>query len=238
MLLQKFSDKYELIYKTYVNILKSELKKSKKSFKNSSVLDIGCFTGEFLVLLMKKGVDVYGLELQEDAIKIGRKKLGNKIIKADVMDKKIFPTKKFTAISMLGLVEHVTNPVDLIQRSYNLLEPKGVIFIQTPNSTSLFAQTLKKFWPPYSPIEHIHLFSEKAMKETLKDAGFTNISIRPHWKRLPVSYVYGMLDNFGPEFKLLLKPLSFLPKIILDFPFPFYVGEMLVTAIKPTKIRK
>ncbi len=238
MLLQKFSDRYELIYKAYVGILKSELKKRGKSLKNSSILDIGCFTGDFLVLLLKKGANVYGLELQEEAIKIGRKKLGNKIIKADVMDKKVLPKKKFTVVSMLGLVEHVTNPVDLIKRCYGLLEPNGIILIQTPNSNSLFSHILRKFWPPYSPVEHIHLFSDKGIEKTLSEVGFTNLSIKPHWKRLPISYVYNMLDNFGPEFKFFLRPLLLLPKKILDLSLPFYVGEMIITATKPAKIRR
>ncbi len=238
MLLQKFSDRYELIYKAYVGILESELKKRGKSLKNSSILDIGCFTGDFLVLLLKKGANVYGLELQEEAIKIGRKKLGNKIIKADVMDKKVLPKKKFTVVSMLGLVEHVTNPVDLIKRCYGLLEPNGIILIQTPNSNSLFSHILRKFWPPYSPVEHIHLFSDKGIEKTLSEVGFTNLSIKPHWKRLPISYVYNMLDNFGPEFKFFLRPLLLLPKKILDLSLPFYVGEMIITATKPAKIRR
>lgn len=235
MLLQKFSERYLSIYKTYVNILESELIKSGKSLKTSSILDVGCFTGDFLVLLKKKQAEVFGLELQEDAIKIGRRKLGNNIVKADVMNRKIFPKKKFTVISMLGLVEHVTSPVDLIGRSYDLLEPNGLILIQTPNSNSFIASSLKKFWPPYSPIEHIHLFSDKSIRKTLTDAGFINISIKHHWKHLPISYVYNMLDNFGPEFKFFLRPLSLLPKKITDLSLPFYVGEMIITATKPTK---
>lgn len=235
MLLQKFADKYLSIYETYVKILESELAKNRKTFKKSSILDIGCFTGDFLILLKKRGADVLGLELQEEAIKIGKKRLGNRIVRGDIMSKKTFPKKKFTVISMLGLVEHVTNPVELISRSYSLLEPNGILLIQTPNSNSFLAKTFKKFWPPYSPIEHIHLFSDKSIKKTLLEVGFTNLSIKPHWKRLPISYVYNMLDNFGPEFKFLLKPLSLLPKKLFNLSLPFYVGEMIVTAIKTTK---
>lgn len=235
MLLQKFADKYLYIYKTYVKILESELARNRITFKKSSILDIGCFTGDFLILLKKRGADVFGLELQEDAIKIGKKRLGDRIIRGDVMDKNTFPKKKFTVISMLGLVEHVMDPVELIRRSYNLLEPNGILLIQTPNSNSFLAKIFRKLWPPYSPIEHIHLFSNKSMKRALEEAGFVNISVKTHWKRLPVAYVYSMLDNFGPEFKFLLKPLSLLPKKILNLTLPFYVGEMIVTAIKTAK---
>jgi hypothetical protein len=142
-----------------------------------------------------------------------------------------FPQNKYDIITMLGLVEHVTDPYKLIKRSYQLLKKDGMLMIQTPNSTSLLAKTMGKFWPPYSPIEHIHLFSRKSLELALLNAGFKDISYQSHVKKLPVGYVYNMLNNFGPEIHALLKPVD----IILDssrLKFPFYIGEMIVTATK------
>ncbi len=54
-----------------------------KSLQGNSVLDIGCFTGEFLELLQDKGADVFGLELQTEAVDIANQKLPGKVYEAD-----------------------------------------------------------------------------------------------------------------------------------------------------------
>ena len=103
--------------------------------------------------------------------------------------------------------------------------------IQTPNSGSFLAKIMQKYWPPYTPIEHVHLFSREGLEETLKKNGFENITFRSHWKKLPVGYVYNMFSNFGPEFYNLFKPLNtFLSQS--DNIMPFYIGEMIITASK------
>jgi hypothetical protein len=103
--------------------------------------------------------------------------------------------------------------------------------VQTPNSASHLAQIMKQYWPPYSPIEHIHLFSRKSLEYALRENGFENITFKSHWKKLPIGYVYNMFSNFGPEFYSMLKPLDdTLNKSTQKL--PFFIGEMIVTATK------
>jgi len=92
---------------------------------------------------------------------------------------------------------------------------------------------LRKFWPPYAPVEHIHLFTRRGIRLLLEANGFRILDTRSHWKKLPVSYVYNMLQNFGPEFHRLLKPLySVLPRFVRNAVLPFYIGEMIVVAAR------
>src|SRR3990172_11700485 len=44
--LRNFSDQYKTVYKHLADILENSFKD--KSFKSKKILDIGCFTGEFL----------------------------------------------------------------------------------------------------------------------------------------------------------------------------------------------
>jgi len=64
--LRNFSDQYKTVYKHLADILENSFKD--KSFKSKKILDIGCFTGEFLEILQKHGADVYGLEFQPEEI--------------------------------------------------------------------------------------------------------------------------------------------------------------------------
>lgn len=230
-ILSKYPQQYVQVYADFVKTLYKRLNESDSaSLKGKKILDIGCFTGDFLQLLQKEGANVYGLELQNDAVKIANKKLPDRIFKADIMSYK-FPKEQYDIITLLGVVEHVIDPLSLLKQSFRLLKKGGIIMIQTPDSSSLLARTAGKYWPPYSPIEHIHIFGKEGLEKALETCGFNDQIYKPHWKKLPVGYVYNNLNNFGPEFHRILKPLGSLlnnSRLII----PFYGGEMLVTAIK------
>lgn len=229
-LLRKFAKQYLTVYEQFATILQKRLTEKNKSLKGLKVLDIGCFTGDFLRIMQKRGADVYGIELQDEAVKIANKKLQGRVSKADITTFK-FSKNTYDIITLLGLVEHVPDPAALLKSSYKLLNTDGIIMIQTPNSTSLLARVMGKFWPPFSPIEHVHLFSKKSLIDALRKEGFIDITFTTHRKKLPIGYVYNMFNNFGPEFYRLLKPLNAtLNKSHMVL--PFYIGEMIVTARK------
>jgi SAM-dependent methyltransferase len=229
-LLRKYSPQYSAVYSQFVKVLENKLKSQNQTLVNKKVLDIGCFTGDFLKLLQQRHADVYGVELQKQAVQIANKKLPGRIYQADITTFK-FPQKKYDIITLLGLIEHVPDPLSLIQRSHQLLNRSGTLMIQTPNSTSFLANMMRKYWPPYTPIEHIHLFGREGLEQLLKKQGFRDISFQSHVKKLPIGYVYNMFNSFGPEFYSLFKPID---KMINNSKkvLPFYIGEMIITASK------
>jgi SAM-dependent methyltransferase len=227
-LLRRYATKYKSVYRGMAQIIREAYKQT--SLKNKTVLDIGCFTGEFLEIMQEYKTKVYGVELQAEAVKNANQKFPGKIIKADVLSTD-FPKLTFDIVTMLGLVEHLVNPQTMIKKAYQLLKPNGLVMIQTPNSNSVFAQVAGRWWPPYTPVEHIHLFSRKSLERLLTQNGFKNIQFRTHWKSLPVAYVYANMQNFSPELYRLLKPLDVLISKF-QLAIPFYGGEMIVTARK------
>lgn len=231
-LLRTFSKEYLLVYNKFAEIIEQKLKFSQKEVGGIKILDIGCFTGDFLEILNEKGADVYGLELQDRAVEIANMKLPGRVYKADVMSND-FPALEFDVVSLFGLIEHVVDPIKLLKRSSELLKKDGLIILQTPDSNSFMAKIMGKYWPPYAPIEHIHLFTRKSLELKLHELGFKNISIIPHYKKLPIKYVFNMLQNFGPEFYRLFKPIfSIIPQSISQKGITFYIGEIIVTAQK------
>ena len=232
-LLRDFSQEYRKIYDYYVRILDLQLLTRGLSWDGLKVLDVGCFTGEFLQILKTHGADVYGLELQSRAVEIANRKLDGRVFQVDI-DRADFPQMSFDLISLLGVIEHVVDPIRLISRAQELLCPGGLLLIQTPNSGSFLARAMRGLWPPYAPVEHIHLFSRQSLTVALLQLGFTKILYEGHWKKLPVDYVFNMLQNYGPEFHRLIKPVYMrLPERLTRASLPFYVGEMLVIAHKP-----
>jgi len=191
-------------------------------------LDVGCFTGDLIKLLLAKGADAYGLELQSDAVRLAERDLPGRVFQADVHGT-TFPPGPYEAITIMQVIEHVIDPAELLRRARSLLVPNGRLLLQTPDSSSIIAYATASHWPLLAPVEHIHLFSREAMRRLLHACGFTNVQFRRHIKRLPVGYVYEMLSNYGPEWRRLFRPIHLL---FGDTVLPFYVGEMFVSAVR------
>ena len=224
----RFEQQYQTVERQYRELLQAAVHVSRPS-----VLDVGCFTGGFLQLLEQNGWDVYGLELQPEAVEVAKGRLPGRIFQADLHGEH-FPQRQFDVVSLLGVIEHVKDPMRMLRRCAEVLAPNGTLILQTPNSGSFLARAMRQFWPPYASVEHIHLFSHRAMQRAISQVGLQNVRILNHWKKLPVAYVYGMLQNFGPEFHRLLGPVyGVLPRFLKDASLPFYVGEMIVLAEMP-----
>jgi 2-polyprenyl-3-methyl-5-hydroxy-6-metoxy-1,4-benzoquinol methylase len=224
----RFEQQYHVVDRQYHKLLQAVVHVSRPS-----ILDVGCFTGGLLQVLEQNGWDVYGLELQPEAVEVAKGRLPGRVFQADLHSRH-FPQRQFDVVSLLGVIEHVKDPMRMLRRCAEVLAPNGTLILQTPNSGSFLAHAMRQFWPPYAPVEHIHLFSHRAMRRAISQVGLQNVRILNHWKRLPVAYVNEMLRNFGPEFHRLLGPLyGILPRFIKDASLPFYIGEMILLAEMP-----
>lgn len=188
------------------------------------ILDVGCFTGDFLAEMAKHGWSVSGVDLQSDAVEIANHRLGYGAVRCGT----IFdvPPGQFDVITMLAVIEHLPNPTAAIRKAAELLTPGGWLVIETPDSGSLLARLLQRAWPPYVPTEHLNLFSRDALRRILLREGFCEPVFRAHWKTLSLGYVRRMLGVFGPRLQ------HWLPPFLDGLRLPLYCGEMIAVARK------
>jgi SAM-dependent methyltransferase len=193
------------------------------------ILDIGTFTGGLLEVLLAAGADAYGVELQAEAVEIANALLGEeRVFRANVHGTS-FPAGPYDVVSMIALIEHVTDPREMVRRAHQLLRPGGRFYLETPDAGRLLARVAGPWWPPLVPIEHIHLFSHESLGLLLAQEGFENIAVRRHIKWLPVSFVDEQLSTFGPSLRRAFHPFA---RLLGDARLPFYGGEMLVSAVR------
>ena len=226
--IRAFAPAYRSVYRQYASWMSTLT-----TLESARVLDVGCFTGELMdVLVNEAQCDAYGVELQDEAASIAEAKLPGRVFRHNIDHQSSFlPDGSFDVVTMMGLIEHVQLPESLLKRSRALLKDGGWLFIQTPNASSLAATISRSHWPPLAPVEHLYLFSERAIRTVLERCGFQVREIRAHVKRLPLAYVYDMLQHFGPEWRKIVKPIyGALPARLQQSKAPFYAGEMLVAA--------
>lgn len=134
-----------------------------------SVLDIGGGTGWMLDILKKTDSRISFTQLvdiDEEARKAAEAN-GHCYFEGTIES---FSTdKKFHLILMLNLVEHVADPLAILQKAESLLVNGGIIVIKTPNTESWDARLYKNsYWGGLHCPRHWIIFSEKSFRLLLQ----------------------------------------------------------------------
>jgi 2-polyprenyl-3-methyl-5-hydroxy-6-metoxy-1,4-benzoquinol methylase len=80
---------------------------------------------------------------------------------------------KFNHVNISHTIEHVDNPIHLVESLVELLNPHGKIYVTTPDANYPYLLSSPLDWPPHHTIE----FSPKAILMILKSAGLKNFQI-------------------------------------------------------------
>lgn len=148
-------------------------KPKKKPWK---ILDVGCGTGDTLVLLKKLGWDVHGLEIDNNAVKMAKEKGLMNVKLGGYKEIANFPDNYFDSIRLYHVIEHIPDPHDCLRLVYKKLKPGGEVILGTPNADSILSKVFGKFWFNLDIPRHLFIFSPKTLSEIVKKEGFSHIS--------------------------------------------------------------
>jgi len=142
--------------------------------KGSYVLDLGCgFDAKFLKTIspiIKKGVGI-------DAF-VTKKGLEDNIkLISSSLDKKLpFDSNTFDAVTLLAVIEHLEQPVRLLQEVLRVLKPGGRLLITAPSRGAKplleFLAYKLKLLSSREVADHKHYFTEISLRGQLVKAGF------------------------------------------------------------------
>lgn len=122
-----------------------------RSLQCGSVLDVGCFTGAFLTRLGARYTK-YGIEASEGARSVAVSQ-GVDVIGRNISDLQNEP-RRFQAVTMLDVIEHLVDPLDGLRRASRVLAPRGLLVVSTGNTASLSWRLLRLDYWYYFP-EHV-----------------------------------------------------------------------------------
>lgn len=194
------------------------------------LFDVGCFDGGLLDIAAEAKWETWGLDYQGPAVEIARVKHPDHIA-VGALETYEPPRRDFDVVTGVGVIEHLRHPDALARFAANALRPGGVLVVQTPDSASLPARVLGRYWPPIAPPEHIWYFNRSNLIRLLSEAGFEGFHVHSHWKRLRIGYAYEQLGVFGPELQRLARPVQKMPRV-LEWSLPMYGGEMLLRCVR------
>ncbi len=127
---------------------------------SGTLLDIGGGTGDFLVQARLKGWQVKGVEPNEQAREIARKK--KIILEPDTTD---LPSHNYDVVTMWHVLEHVPDLEIQVKELKRLVKPGGYIIIAVPNFRSFDAGYYKSFWAAYDVPRHLWHFSKTSIEK-------------------------------------------------------------------------
>jgi 2-polyprenyl-3-methyl-5-hydroxy-6-metoxy-1,4-benzoquinol methylase len=134
------------------------------------ILDVGAGNGYFVSLARQEfHFDADGLEISDTAISYARTMFGLELLKGDLHG---LP-REYNAVCSFNVIEHVTDPKELLQGMRERLVDGGYLFLSTPNPSCIHRRLLGlKKWNMVDPPHHINLFPREALAAMLRNAGF------------------------------------------------------------------
>jgi SAM-dependent methyltransferase len=135
----------------------------------TSVLEIACSHGGFLAYCREHGIaDVVGVEVSPDTCAFAKAKFGLPHVESGLFPDVTLPRKAFDAIVGFDVFEHFSDPVRAARAFHDLLEPGGLLLLQTPCYRGEDAS-----WAQFRPSEHLFLFDAANVHRPLEAAGLS-----------------------------------------------------------------
>jgi SAM-dependent methyltransferase len=142
-----------------------------------ALLEIGCGNGFFLEQARRQGwEEVRGVEPSADAVAKAPPELDGAIVQ-DVMRSGVFSPESFDAVCLFQVLDHISNPVDLLEECVSVLRPGGHILALNHNVSAWSARLLGER-SPIVDIEHTYLYSPATMRAIFAKAGFDDLRVR------------------------------------------------------------
>ena len=131
-----------------------------KKQKDISILEFGCGFGSWALYMKSLKFDIKVSELSEHRIKFLKKE------NIEILN--TFSNNKFDCIYSNQVLEHVENPLDVLNNLKKMLKKNGIMIHKVPSSF-LFKKRLSKNYYAQKdcahPLEHINIFNKNSIKK-------------------------------------------------------------------------
>ncbi len=151
--------------------------------RRGRLLDVGCWTGEFLEAARAAGWTASGIELSTRAARFANteKELD---VRCCTLLEAPWPAGSFDVLTMLDVLEHVIEPLAELSRARTLLKPNGIIVVRVPNAAFHLATTrvCRLLHVPDVGLQmdyHLNHFTPRTLAQALLSTGFEVISLAP-----------------------------------------------------------
>lgn len=160
-----------------------------KHLKTGALLDVGAGKGEFLAEASKAGFQCTGAEPSPNFCEYVTKNFGIEMHCGYLGSIEALKKRKFDVVTMLHVLEHVEHPHELLEEIKSNLNENGLLFIEVPNTDSLFLKIIDSYYKlkglgwssrlsPFHAPFHKFGYTPKSLRFLLEKHGFKILDIQ------------------------------------------------------------
>lgn len=147
--------------------------------EGNKLLDVGTGEGFFAQYFYDCSWSVKTIDYSDFGLKSQNPKLASTLEQGDIfklIDKELSSDKKYSLINISNVLEHVIDPIMLLEKLKKLLEKDGILRISVPNDYSSFQKYLIEqnyttdTW--FCPPDHLHYFTFDTLSNLLIDLDY------------------------------------------------------------------
>ncbi len=113
-----------------------QVKSCLENARGSSLLDMPCGDGLLTAMLAPAFTRVVGVDASGKHLELARKALPQ-IEFHEALIEDFFTPERFGTVTMLNVLEHVSDPVAVLQKAASFLEDKGTLLVHVPNAYAI-----------------------------------------------------------------------------------------------------
>ncbi len=178
------------------------------------LLQVGCGHGLLLDEARRRGYRVEGVELSIEAARYARERLGLTVRETAIEDAEL-EGERYDAILLVDVLEHLDDPVAVLERLLAVLAPDGALLIVTPDPTSLMARAAGSRWWCYLPA-HCCLIPRRTLRELIGARGMEVVEdVRSVHSFTPGYWLAGLGERGGRAGRAIARVAARLPRSVL-----------------------
>ena len=187
------SENFGLAYRVRCRLEARRLLSACKGLKaGAKILDVGCGDGFHLRLLKEFGHPSWrlqGIDTSDRAVTAARR-AGLDVLQVSIQEAGL-PTGSFDLVFLLATIEHVSDPVAVLNAVSRLLTPGGRVVIVTDNTATLDRWIFgARHWGGYHFPRHWNLFERKTLQRLASKVSLEVVNIETIVS--PVNWVYSI----------------------------------------------
>jgi 2-polyprenyl-3-methyl-5-hydroxy-6-metoxy-1,4-benzoquinol methylase len=154
------------------------LKAIERYRQGGKLLDVGCAAGFLLAEARRRGWETRGVEVSRFASEYARRELNLDVFLGSLHEAKL-PEQEFDVVVLYFVLEHLRDPLALLQEICRILKPGGLLSVAVPNIAGLYFRLNKEAWIAERVCHqsHFYEFSPRTLGRILARAGMQVVAL-------------------------------------------------------------